>query len=787
MKSSTRTRQRNGLSLESCNQSHAEAACRFIPWSCTPTPEKTTPLRLALDFVPINEYVRNRTEFSEREVCSDSLLRWRSSAGGELIDIRKAYLNIGVDEQLWRFQSVRVNGSAYHLTRLAFGLSSAPRVLKKVLDFVLKGLPVETFRDDVFIPNESLTDEFRDSVVGRLRENGFPTKEPEKVGGEKACKVLGFKVKNGRWSRKQDIALDSFRNVKSLRELAGSIGQLSPNHYPVQRWLRPLANAIRSRMGQEASMGWNGCPSEELNALVSTLVTRLETEGDPIGGVWQIPTNSEWHVWTDASKEAVGYCIQVDGEVIEDASFRSSTREMKIHINVRELDAVVLALSRLYQISRIRKERIQRITLLCDNRSVVSWIESVLRDDRIRLTTMSYVLVEHRLELIREIISLLGAETRIKWVSSAENIADELTRTTIPKPRIAAIAEQNLAQQLESMHRALLHKGDEIMVAEFLRRNPGEYTEKEVRSEAKRVVRDCKERGPCIYKSAKAQKAQGLNLGCHQAQRANDEVFIDFLKVDSRDGCRYVGAFNLIDGYSGRLMAVLSTGPPNRENALLAIMQWTSQFGPIRVLRCDRGREFSNISESVEGQRFGAVLHPQSQGTIERCHRELLSCIRVQALEDKNSPWHIRYLRAVQVWNHRPHKRLGWQCPTEVWEGAEVPPSTEEEEIEEFEETPETTRFMEDRFAVGESVLWDGHGRRKDLYAWEPGEVVEVLPRGAYRVKFQRGTQKSVTVRVVNADRLAPGPAPGSIPDQPPEPPPPRRSARIANRGLASG
>ena len=765
-----------------------ETQCKFIPWSCAPTPEKTTPLRLALDFVPINEYVRNRAEFSEREVCSDSLLRWRSSAGGELIDIRKAYLNIGVDPELWRFQSVRVNHLPYHLTRLAFGLSSAPRVLKKVLDFVLKGLPVETFRDDVFIPNEALTDELRDAVVRRLRDNGFPTKEPEKVGGEKACKVLGFKVRNGRWSRKQDISLESFRDVKSLRELAGSIGQISPNHYPVQRWLRPLANAIRSRMGQEASMGWNSSPSEELNALVATLVARLEAEGDPIGGIWQIPPGHAWSVWTDASREAVGFCLQIAGETVEDASFRSSAREMKIHINVRELDAVVLALSRLYQISRIRKERIEQITLFCDNKSVVSWIGSVLRDDRIRLTTMSYVLVENRLELIREIVSILGATTKVKWVSSSENIADELTRTTIPKPKIAAIAESSLAQQLESMHRALLHKGDEIMVAEFLRRNPGEYLEKEVRSEAKRVVRDCRERGACLYKSARRRESADSDQRCHQAKGFNDEVFIDFLKVDSRDGCRYVGAFNLIDGYSGRLMAVLSTSPPSREGALLAVMQWTSQYGPIRVLRCDRGREFSNLSEITESQRFGAVLHPQSQGTIERCHRELLSCIRVQALEDRGMPWHVRYLKAVQVWNHRPHKRLGWQSPIEVWEGAEVPPSMEEEEIEEFEEVPETTRFVEDpdRFAVGDTVLWDGHGRRKDLFAWEPGEVVEVLPRGAYRVKFQRGTQNSVTVRVVNADRLAPGPAPGLIPDPPPEPPPLRRSARIANRGLAS-
>jgi hypothetical protein len=785
------------------------SGCKFIPWSCTDTPEKTTPLRLALDFVPVNEFVLNRSEWSEREVCSEQLLRWRTSSGGELVDVKKAYLRIRVDPRLWRFQCVRVQGQPFSLTRLAFGLSSAPRILKKVLDEVLKGLPVATFRDDVFIPQEVLTDELRADVVRRLAENGFPTKPPAKVGGDEACKVLGLKVARGHWKRKVELqaeTLELLQRARSLKELAGLVGQISPNSYPVQRWLRPLANAIRSEIGRQAAGDrWREPPSGDLLDLAGALADRLRTEGDPVGGVWQIPASDSWEVWTDASKDAVGYVLRVGASTIEDSSSRSSERERKLHINVRELDAVVMALTRVYQIAKVRRAPVRNVAVFCDNRSVTSWLRSLVSDEPIRLQTMSFALVDHRLELVRQVVSLLGASLSTTWVKSEMNIADELTRTSAPgKTSRVAVVQGNgpgLRERLTALHRELIHKGEEILVAAFLKECSGEFSEREVRSEAKRVVGDCRAGGPCLYKSPKRMWPSETGLPCHQATEVNAEVFIDFLKVDASEQARYIGAYNILDAYSRKLMTVLSSGPPNREGAITAVMQWTSQYGPVRVLRCDRGREFSNIlgelsgsdwGPLVEEQRMGSVLHPQSQGTIERCHRELLSCVRVLGLSKERRSWHVRYLESVRVWNARPHQRLGWNSPLEVWNGAEVPQTAGEEAEEEFPEGEDAPQLVAGtRLSVGDRVLWQGHGRRKDMFHWEPGEVLEVLPRGAYRVKFKRGNQNSTTERIVNEDRLAlasgpdpPAPAFGSPPDQlsPPGPPQLRRSARIANR-----
>ena len=400
--------------------------CKFIPWSCAATPEKSTPLRLALDFVALNEFVRNRAEWSEREVCTDELLVWRTSDGGQLLDIRKAYLRVRVHEEQQRFQCVRVNGKPYRLTRLAFGLCSAPRILKKILSHILIDLPIGIFRDDVFIPQQHCTDKLKSEVVSKLAINGFPTKEAVHIGGTDACKVLGLRVSRDSdgeivWSRKEELTsskLSELKRATTLTEIAGVIGKISPHNYPVQGWTRPCANKIRSEIGREANNGWKTDASPELKQRFDEFLDAIATS-DPVRGVWRIPSGRSWEVWTDASSEAVGYCLCMNGSKIEDNTAISSERQRRIHINVRELDAVVLALTRVYQIEKLRKlggDKSLEIRLHCDNRSVTSWITSLINDEQIRLQTMSFVLIDTRLELIRKILHELNAEISVKWV-----------------------------------------------------------------------------------------------------------------------------------------------------------------------------------------------------------------------------------------------------------------------------------------------------------------------------------------------------------------------------------
>lgn len=93
-------------------------------------------VRLVLDFQELNAYVDVHT--AEADVCAEKLRDWRRRGQRvALIDLPKAYLQIHVHPSLWSCQTVVFRGQRYCLTRMGFGLSIAPLVLKKVLSTLL--------------------------------------------------------------------------------------------------------------------------------------------------------------------------------------------------------------------------------------------------------------------------------------------------------------------------------------------------------------------------------------------------------------------------------------------------------------------------------------------------------------------------------------------------------------------------------------------------------------------------------------------------------------------------
>ena len=54
-----------------------------------------------------------------------------------MVDIKAAYLQIRIAEDLWKYQIVSFKNKSYYLTRLGFGLNCAPRIMSKILKTVL--------------------------------------------------------------------------------------------------------------------------------------------------------------------------------------------------------------------------------------------------------------------------------------------------------------------------------------------------------------------------------------------------------------------------------------------------------------------------------------------------------------------------------------------------------------------------------------------------------------------------------------------------------------------------
>ena len=119
-------------------------------------------IRPVLDFRELNEAVSCHTGGEMIDVCSDRLREWRQIEGeGELVDLKAAYLQIKVTEDLWKHQLVRYRGRVYALTRLGFGLSSAPRIMTSILKSVLGKredvrAATSSFIDDIMVDSSEI-------------------------------------------------------------------------------------------------------------------------------------------------------------------------------------------------------------------------------------------------------------------------------------------------------------------------------------------------------------------------------------------------------------------------------------------------------------------------------------------------------------------------------------------------------------------------------------------------------------------------------------------------------
>ena len=64
--------------------------------------------------------------------------KWRRHGTNlAVVSMKRAYLQIRADRRLWPFQTVMVGGRRYALTRVGFGLSVAPLIMKRVVRVVL--------------------------------------------------------------------------------------------------------------------------------------------------------------------------------------------------------------------------------------------------------------------------------------------------------------------------------------------------------------------------------------------------------------------------------------------------------------------------------------------------------------------------------------------------------------------------------------------------------------------------------------------------------------------------
>ena len=568
-------------------------------------------VRPVLDFRELNTRVDAFT--AEADVCADKLREWRQKGVNvSVIDLEKAYLQIRIHRSLWPYQTIVYKKRRYCLTRLGFGLNVAPLVMKTILQCVLSQDSVvragtSAYIDDILVNENVVTAE---RVRQHLARYGLTSKAPEHI--VDGARVLGLRVwgegSGLHWRRDNKVG-DVPREL-TRRSVFSYCGKLL-GHFPVCGWLR-VAVAFMKRKINNITSSWDEVANDDsLRIMLEETASEVD-KNDPVRGRWDV-TGSNARVWVDASSLALGVVIEVDGSVIEDASWLR--KDDATHINIAELDAVVKGLN--LALAWNMKE----VDLMTDSATVHRWIsDSLSGRSRLRTKAASEMLIRRRIGLVTSLVDECGLQLRVTLVPSESNKADALTRvpqrwlkpTATPAAMCAAAANENIDDTVRRVHDSMGHPGVRRTLY-FVRRVNSAVTKQQVQS----VVKSCRE-------------CQSIDPAPSKWRKGSLSVTETWKRV-GMDITHYGGKsyLTLIDCGPSRFSI---WRPLNLQTSANIIQQLEGVFferGAPEELLTDndtafRSKMFSRFARAWGVDiRFRCAHVPSGNGIVERCHRSV--------------------------------------------------------------------------------------------------------------------------------------------------------------------
>lgn len=410
---------------------------RFLPMiSVRQEKGQEIKIRPVFDYREMNKSIASHPA-GATPLCSERLREWRQvGSKASIIDLRKAYLQVHAAPELWCQQAIRWKGEVFVMTRLGFGLASAPKIMTAIVEKVISEndrvhAAVSSYIDDLYVDESKISG---NEVRAHFAAWGLETKPVQHLGpGQRGkVRVLGVCVdENQRWGR-DSVLSQVDENTLTRRQVHSIVGEWV-GHLPVAGWLRVACGYVQ-RMTAEMGAAWDDRVSPEVMGILKDISARLLRDGDPAKGNWEVSREAPVIVWSDASSLAMGVVIEIDGNIVEDAAWLRPQNDTA-HINRAELDALIRGLNLAIKWGR------REMRLMCDSSTVCNWMKSILENNRnVKTRALGEVLIRRRLDTVREIIAQEGLQVSIQFVKSEENKADALTRVPKKWEKIDTIA-----------------------------------------------------------------------------------------------------------------------------------------------------------------------------------------------------------------------------------------------------------------------------------------------------------------------------------------------------------
>lgn len=564
-------------------------------------------VRPVLDYRELNRHLSSHT--GDSVVCLESLRKWRTMGDNvKILDLEKAYLQIHVEKELWSWQCVRYKGKVFALTRLGFGLCSAPRVMTAIVNKVLSmdddiRCGTDSYIDDIIV-NENVTTAER--VSQHLLNHGLKTKPSAMLNG---ARVLGLNVlkKKGKFMWHRGNQIPEVIHPLTKRKVFAICGQLV-GHFPVAGWLRVSCGVLK-RLCSNGE--WDKPVATEVEQLVGDVFQRLEKD-DPVQGVWTVSSVENAVVWCDASDLALGVALEIDGTVIEDASWLRKKNDVQ-HINVAELDAIIKGANIAI------KWKCKNVKFITDSQTVYKWVSKVIHNDsKVRTNGLSEIIIKRRLDIIRELQKEHFGAFEIALVESRKNKADILTRVKRDwlspiksAENVCCLGVNTYADLIKDAH-AHGHLGVERTLAMAKLMNSSIS-----REEVQNVTRNCVK---CLSIDPAPLQWNHGKLECEQNW---ERLACD---VTHFRGKRYL---TVIDCGPSRHVIWRLIPDESQRSICKELVSVFREYGPPMELLLDnglsfKGREFMDMLRAWGvGSHYRCAYKASGNGIVERCHRTI--------------------------------------------------------------------------------------------------------------------------------------------------------------------
>lgn len=633
-----------------------EVKTGIIPLMAVEQPTKNK-VRPVLDFRELNVNVRCHTGDEVTDICSETLRVWRQTGENvSVVDLKSAYLQLRVDAELWPYQLVNYRGQTFCLTRLGFGLNSAPRIMSKILKTVLSKdekirKATSSYIDDILV-NESVAS--ADEVIRHLNAYGLVTKSPESLNGGAA---LGLRLSRvgGELMFRRGNSVPEVADMLTRRELFSICGTLV-GHYPIAGWLRVACSYIKRRA---AGARWEDPVGEQSMLMIKEVIERVKLD-DPVRGSWCVPGVKHGVVWCDASKIATGVVLEINGKIAEDAAWLRKKDDFS-HINVAELEAVLKG------INMAIKWGLESVEVRTDSATAGAWVKTVISaEKRVRTKGAAEMIIKRRLGNLKELITEFGLDIVVQLVPTEKNKADSLTRVKkswlvsneVEPTHLCAGAVVDLAE-LHNKH----HMGIDRTLYLAKKLDP------EVSRESVRKVVQCCDRCQSIDPAPVVHKGGEVSVENNWQRIAIDVTHY-----------RQIPYLSVVDCGPGRFAIWRKLKREDAQEIAAELENIFLERGPVDELLLDNSTAFRSqclgdmLSRWNIVRVFRAAYRPEGNGIVERHHRT------IKAIAERGG---ISPIEAVYWYNSTPRSgqdassvpqhsvyKYEWRYPSVVPSGA---------------------------------------------------------------------------------------------------------------------